>query len=210
MKILPAILTNRRDDLENKIRQSETFTDLVQIDVMDGQFVPSSSITAADLASVKTSVEREVHLMVKHPKNQIESFARAGASRIVFHYEATANPSSVINEIKRMGKKAGLALNPETPIDPLVKLAPSLDFALFLSVNPGFYGSPFVPGVLDKIRAFKALRIPLELGIDGGIKANNIRQVKETGVDYVCVGSAVFNHKDPAQGYHELMRLIGQ
>ena len=207
MKILPAVLTDSREDLELKIRQAEAFTDLVQIDVMDGQFVPSRSIAAEDLASVKTTIKLEVHLMVKSPENYIEGFARAGASRIVFHYEGTPSPRDVIRQIKKLGKKAGLALNPETPLLPLQKLARSLDFALFLSVNPGFYGSPFIPEVLDKIKQFKAMRIPLELGIDGGVKANNIAEIMQTGVDYACVGSVIFNSKDPAASYRELKRV---
>lgn len=207
MKILPAILTDSRDDLEIKIRHAEAFTDLVQIDIMDGQFVPSSSIKAEDLASIKTSLKLEVHLMVKFPEDYLESFARAGASRIVFHYEATPHPQDVIRKIKKLGKKAGLALNPETPILPLQKLARSLDFALFLSVNPGFYGSPFIPEVLDKIRQFKALRIPLELGIDGGVKVNNVVEIMRAGVDYACVGSVIFNSASPQASYLELKKL---
>lgn len=207
MKILPAILTDRREDLELKIRQSETFTDLVQIDIMDGQFVPSHSINAADLASVKTHLELEVHLMVKKPEDYIESFARAGASRIVFHYEAAPNPLVVINCIKANGKKAGIALNPETPLAALIQLVPRLDFALFLSVNPGYYGAPFIPEVLDKIRACRALKIPLELGTDGGINADTIVEAKQSGVDYVCVGSAIFRN-DPAASYAKLRKLV--
>lgn len=208
MKILPAVLTDTREDLELKIKQAEAFTDLVQIDIMDGQFVPSRSIKAKDLASIKTALKLEVHLMVKSPENYIESFARAGASRIVFHYEATPNPSDVIRQIKKLGKKAGLALNPETPILPLQKLASTLDFALFLSVNPGFYGSPFIPQVLDKIKQFKALRISLELGIDGGVKAHNIVEIMQSGVDYACTGSVIFSSKDPAASYLELKKLV--
>lgn len=207
MKIVPAVLTDNREDLETKIRQAEAFTDCVQIDIMDGQFVPSRSISAADLASVRTKLKLEVHLMVKQPESYIEGFARAGASRIVFHYEATPDPAMVIKRIKKLGKKVGLALNPETPILPLRKLSPLLDFALFLSVNPGFYGSPFIPEVLKKIRAFRALRIPLEIGIDGGVKAHNVREIMQSGVDYACVGSAVFNERS-RESFLELRRLI--
>ncbi|MBI4329829.1 MAG: ribulose-phosphate 3-epimerase [Chloroflexi bacterium] len=207
MKIVPAILTDQCEDLVNKIRQAETFTGLVQIDIMDGRFVPSHSITAQDLAPIRTNLEMEVHLMVKHPENHIERFVEAGGSRIVFHYEGAGDPAAVISRIKKLGKKAGLALNPETPIAPLVQLAPSLDFALFLSVNPGFYGSPFIPGVLDKIQEVRALKIPLEIGIDGGIKEHNITAARDCGADYVCVGSAVFNRRSPAEAYRELQKL---
>ncbi|MBI4330507.1 MAG: ribulose-phosphate 3-epimerase, partial [Chloroflexi bacterium] len=136
MRILPAILTDRADDLEKKIRQAETCTRLVQVDIMDGRFVPSRSINAADLSRVRTTLELELHLMVLEPENQVADFVRGGASRIVFHYEASADPAAVIRTIRAMNVKAGLALNPETPIEPLVQLAPEIDFALFLSVNP--------------------------------------------------------------------------
>ncbi|MDP2719220.1 MAG: ribulose-phosphate 3-epimerase [Dehalococcoidia bacterium] len=207
MKILPAVLTDSREDLEHKIRTAEVFADTVQIDVMDGLFVPSRSTSWEDLASIKTTLNLEVHLMVKSPEDYIEPFVRAGASRIVFHYEAAPDPEKIIRQIKRLGKKAGLALNPETSNQPLKKLAPLLDFALYLSVNPGFYGSPFIPEVLDKIREFKAMKISLELGIDGGIKAGNLKQIVETGVDNVCVGSAIFNQSNPGKSYLDLGKL---
>ncbi len=210
MKIIPAILTEHPEDLENKIRETESFTDLAQVDIMDGRFVPSSSILAGDLARVRTRLEIEVHLMVLDPESQVEAFVRAGATRIVFHFEATTDPLSVVRQIKSLNQKAGLALNPETPIDPLVKLAPYLDFVLFLSVNPGFYGSPFIPAVLDKIKDLRSRGIPLEVGVDGGMNSRTIPAARASGADYVCVGSAIFGAKDPREAYLGLVNVAGQ
>ncbi|MBI4287290.1 MAG: ribulose-phosphate 3-epimerase [Chloroflexi bacterium] len=208
MRILPAILTEDPVDLERKVRQAESFCDWAQIDIMDGKFVPSRSIDASHLCNIKTRLNMEVHLMVKEPAAQIEGFVRAGAKRIVFHYEAASSPDEVAREARKLGVSVGVAINPETPVTSLLKLRERLDFVLFLSVNPGFYGKEFIPGVLDKVRESRELRPNLEVGIDGGIKAANIKRAKAAGVDYACVGSQIFNHVAPKEAYMALLGLV--
>ncbi|MBF8266477.1 MAG: ribulose-phosphate 3-epimerase [Dehalococcoidia bacterium] len=208
MKILPAILTNDEIDLEKKIRQAELFTDWVQVDIMDGQFVPSRSIVAAHLSKIKTRLNLEVHLMVRDPENQVKSYARAGATRIGFHYEATPAPDNVIKQVRKLKLGVGLAINPETPISSVEGLLDKIDFILFLSVHPGFYGKEFLPEVLDKVKEFRAKGFKMEVGMDGGIKADNIKMIKDAGVDYACVGSGVFNHVAPQDAYNNLLKLV--
>lgn len=188
------------------LHEAEAFADRVQVDIMDGRFVPSKSIAADDLARVKTRLSVEVHLMVTEPEAHLEAFLKAGAGRVVFHYEATSSPSRTIALARHLGLGVGLALNPQTPVAEAKPYFGEVDFVLLLSVDPGFYGSPFIPSVLEKVNVLRSL-FPGEIGMDGGIKGENIRQVKEVGVDYACIGSGIFRSPDPARAYRELRAL---
>ena len=207
IRIVPAILTDDSRTLEKLVRQTESFTDFAQFDVMDGKFVPSRSVSCTAIAAIKTKLTWEAHLMVFHPEACLEDFKKAGAKKIVFHYEATPALQDVIRKIKKFGMKVGLAINPETPISAIAPLVKQLDSVLFLSVNPGFYGAKFIPEVLDKIVEFRKAYPGMEIGIDGGIKENNIAQIACTGVDVIYVGSAIFLQPDPAASYRRLKAL---
>jgi ribulose-phosphate 3-epimerase len=204
---VPAILTDDPDVLERLVRQAETFTDYAQFDVMDGDFVPSRSVSCVQIAALETRLKWEAHLMVRHPEECLEDFQKAGACKIVFHYEATPAPGEIIEKIRKFGMKAGLAVNPETHIAEIKSMVNDLDSVLFLSVNPGFYGAKFIPGVLAKIKDFRRLYPRTEIGIDGGIKESNISQIAGTGVDVIYVGSAIFLQPDPAASYRRLKEL---
>jgi ribulose-phosphate 3-epimerase len=204
IQIVPSVLTDNPGTLRDMLYQSETFTDFVQIDIMDGKFVPSLSITLKDIAGVRTELKWEAHLMVKEPENYIEGFAKAGAQQIIFHYEVVKYPETLITKIKKLGTKAGIAINPETPISVLDSLVSRLDSILFMSVIPGFYGSKFIPEVLGKITEFHRLYPKMQTGIDGGIKENNISLVAQTGVNSICVGSAIFCQQNMAESYNRL------
>ena len=207
IRIVPAILTDDPPALKKMADLTETFTSYAQFDIMDGRFVPSRSVPCAAIAALKTKLTWEAHLMVLHPEECLEDFRQAGAQRIIFHYEATPVPGEIIGEIRELGMKAGLAINPETPIDVIKPLTDGLDSVLFLSVNPGFYGAKFIPEVLDKIVAFRKAYPAMDTGIDGGVKENNIAVIARTGVDYICVGSAIYNQPDPAASYRRLAAL---
>jgi len=209
MKIVPAVLTDKLDDLKRMISAAESFCDLVQIDIMDGKFVPSKSISAEDLSKIKTDLKLEIHLMVEEPSRYLEPFKKAGAKRIVFHYESKENPSEVISKIRALGMEAGIAINPETPVSKLEKYLKDIDVLLFLSVNPGFYGSKFIPEVCDKARALKDRKEKPVIAMDGGLKADNILMIKDSGVDLACVGSGVFGKGDPAENYRNLLSRLG-
>ena len=207
IRILPAILTDAPAELEKLVRQAESFTDAVQFDIMDGKFVPSNSVSCEDIAKLKTKLNWEAHLMVLHPEDCLEGFKQAGAQKIVFHYEATPSPEKIIRSIRKLGMQAGLAINPETLIKAIKSLVKHVDSVLFLSVNPGFYGAEFIPEVLDKIVEFRKVYPEMETGIDGGIKESNIAQIARSGVDIICVGSAIFRQPDPAASYRHLIEL---
>ena len=189
------------------VLQTESFTDFAQFDIMDGQFVPSTSVTCQQIAALETRLSWEVHLMVIHPEKYLEEFKKAGAQKIVFHYEATPAPESVIDRIKKLEMQVGLAVNPETPLSAIAPLVKMLDSVLFLSVNPGFYGAKFIPGVLNKIADFRKAHPVMEVGIDGGIKENNIAEIAATGVNVIYIGSAIYLQPDPADSYRRLTRL---
>ena len=206
-RIVPAILTDDPRTLEKLVRQAESFTGFAQFDVMDGEFVPSRSVSCAQIAAIKTKLRWEVHLMVMRPEECLVDFKKAGARKIVFHYEAAPIPEKVIAKIKSLGMKAGLAVNPETAISAFAPLVKDIDSVLFLSVNPGFYGAKFIPGVLEKIVEFRKLYPRTETGIDGGVKESNIAEIARTGVDVIYIGSAVFLQPDPALAYRRLKKL---
>lgn len=208
--VVPAILTDDPQALAKMLRQSETFCEFVQVDIMDGRFVPSSSVTCSDLAKVNPKLRWEAHLMVKQPEEQLQCFARAGAGKIVFHFEATSSPSRIIKLIRHIGVKVGLAVNPETLLTTTLSLADSVDSVLFLTVHPGFYGAKFLPEVLEKVVELRARKPTLEIGVDGGIKESNVAEVAKMGVDYICVGSAIFVQPDPAEAFRRLQSLVDQ
>ncbi len=207
IRIVPAILTNDPATLEKLVRTAEIFTDFAQIDIMDGEFVPSRSISYQDIAVVKPKFKWEAHLMVQHPENYLEGFKRAGAQKIVFHFEAKTEPEHTIQAIRKFKLGVGLAVNPKTTIKDFAPLVKQVDSVLFLSVEPGFYGAKFIPAVLDKIVAFRKTYPKTETGIDGGVKEENIREIVQTRVNAICVGSAIFNKPDPTAAYRRLKEL---
>ena len=207
IQTVPAILTDDPKALETMVRQTETFTSYAQFDIMDGQFVPSRSITCGHIAKLTMKLNWEAHLMVLHPEAYLADFQRAGAQKIVFHYEATSSPREVISLVRNLGMRVGLAVNPETTVSAVLPLANEVDSVLFLSVNPGFYGSKFIPEVLDKIVEFRKAQPNLEIGIDGGIKESNIAQIAQSGVDIIYVGSAIFLQPQPGESFHHLQAL---
>jgi ribulose-phosphate 3-epimerase len=206
-KVVPAILTDDPESLEVMIRQAEAFTGYVQVDIMDGQFVPSRSITVKHLHDITIKLEWEAHLMVMSPENYFEEFRRAGTGKVVFHYEATDRPDEVIARARKIGLGVGLAINPETPVSDTLPLLSEVDSVLLLTVNPGYYGAPFIPEVMDKVAELRAVRLDMEIGVDGGIKEGNIAEVARKGVDMICVGSAVFLQPQPGESYRHLQAL---
>jgi ribulose-phosphate 3-epimerase len=207
IRVTPAVLTDDPQSLKKMLKQAETFTDYVQIDIMDGKFVPSRSIGWEQIAGIPSTISWEAHLMIQRPENQFENFKKAGAAKAVFHYEATSTPEQAIAAARLMGLKAGIAINPETPVFKILPLTNEVDSVLFLSVHPGFYGAKFMPEVLDKIAELRQARPDLDIGIDGGIKENNIELIARSGVDEIFVGSAIFLQPDPGESYRRLVAL---
>jgi ribulose-phosphate 3-epimerase len=207
IRVIPAILTNDQDALEKMLLQAEKYTDYVQIDIMDGKFVPSKSITWEDMAAIRTGINWEVHLMVEKPETQLVFFQKAGAKKAIFHFEACAKPEKVISTARKLKLPLGMAVNPETPVSKILDLTDQLDSILFLSVHPGFYGAKFIPEVLDNIIELRRVKPALKIGIDGGVKETNIAKIAKSGVNEICVGSAILLQPDPGAAYHRLLDL---
>jgi len=206
-RVVPAILTDDPQALAKMMRQAETFAEFAQVDIMDGRFVPSRSICCKDIDAARPELRWEAHLMVRQPEEQLQCFARAGAEKIVFHFEATSSPLRIIRQIRHLGVKVGLAVNPETPLTTTLSLADSVDSVLFLTVHPGFYGAKFLPEVLDKVTELRSRKPNLEIGVDGGIKEGNVAEVARLGMDCICVGSAIFVQPDPGASFRRLQSL---
>ncbi|MFA5866832.1 MAG: ribulose-phosphate 3-epimerase [Actinomycetota bacterium] len=208
MRVVPAILANDLPSFTSLVRSAEGFSDYVQIDIMDGLFVPSRSIDAAELSTVKTTVRSEAHLMVKNPEDWLEAAAMFGCEEILFHYEAVEDPAAVVKLLRETDFRAGLAVNPETRVADIIEIAGSVDSVMFMAVNPGFYGAPFIPEVMDNVRELRRLKPSLDIGVDGGIKLSNAVLTRDAGADYVCVGSAIFKAEDPGQAYCQFKQSL--
>jgi ribulose-phosphate 3-epimerase len=208
MIIVPALLTDNRETLEEMVRRCEGFCGHVHIDIMDGDFVPSHSVTPEDLTHIRTPLKIEAHLMTESPESHIETLLKAGISKIIFHLEATKDPSLVIEGMREKGIEIGMAINPPTELMEAEDLLDSIDSLLLLSVNPGFYGSEFIPDVLEKARELRRKRPDYKIAMDGGLKPDNILMAKGAGVDIACVGSAIMKAKDPKDAFIRLENLI--
>jgi ribulose-phosphate 3-epimerase len=205
IKIAPSILSADFSRLGEDIQAVDRAgADYIHVDVMDGHFVPNITIGPLVVAALRKVTDKplDVHLMIENPDLYIAEFAKAGADIITVHQEAVPHLHRTVQLIKSLGKKAGVSLNPATPVETLDVILDELDLVLVMSVNPGFGGQSFIPSALDKISALRQrIRqrgLATELEVDGGVKIDNIREVVAAGADVLVAGSAVFNTDDYA------------
>ena len=189
--------------------------DLIHIDVMDGHFVPNLTLGPQLVASLRkmTRLPLDVHLMIENPRAFIPAFAEAGADWISFHQEASAHLHKDVSLIRELGRKAGLALNPATPLDVLEEILPDLDFVLLMSVNPGWGGQRFIPSSRKKIRSLAATIRERGLGVlievDGGVNLANFEDLTADGTGVLVAGSAIYGAPDPAGVIHRMKGSAG-
>nr|CRH07589.1 Ribulose-phosphate 3-epimerase (Pentose-5-phosphate 3-epimerase) (PPE) (R5P3E) [Candidatus Magnetococcus massalia] len=203
IKISPSILSADFAMLGEEIRNVEAAgADYIHVDVMDGHFVPNITLGPPVIKSIRkvTSKPLDVHLMISPVDPYIEEFAKAGSDIITVHAEATNHLDRTLNLIKEHGKKAGVSLNPATPVHVLEHVMHLVDLILVMTVNPGFGGQSFIKEALPKVRKvrdmIKAQDRPIELQVDGGVKPDNIARIAEAGANVFVAGSAIFSHDD--------------
>lgn len=211
--IAPSVLSADFLHLERDIQMlNESEAQWIHLDIMDGRFVPNISFGLPIVSAVSSITEKvcDVHLMIEEPEKYIEAFAKAGADVLTLHYEATRHLHRAMQQVRDAGMKAGVVLNPATPVELLRDVLPYLDLVLLMSVNPGFGGQKFIPQILDKT---KRLRRMIDEGgydvlieVDGGVNAETGPQLVEAGADALVAGSYVFGSKDPAAAIRLLMQ----
>jgi ribulose-phosphate 3-epimerase len=205
VRIAPSILAADFAALGSAVAAAERGgADLIHIDVMDGHFVPNLTVGPPVVRSLKrvASVPLDVHLMIEHPDAFIPAFASSGAALISVHIEAVHHLHRTISLIKELGLKAGVALNPSTPVGSLEEVASDVDYVLLMTVNPGFGGQTYIRRSTSKVRAMRELLDragnPAPIEVDGGIDAQTIAEVVVAGADWIVAGSSVFHSDDPA------------
>ena len=209
VKIAPSILSADFAALGDDIERVEGGgADQLHVDVMDGRFVPNLTIGPVVVAAIRkrTRLPLDVHLMIVEPERFVAEFVAAGADMVTVHAEACPHLSRTLAQIRELGAKAGVALNPSTPPDALRYVLDDLDLVLVMSVNPGFGGQAFIPGAHRKIREVKALLgdRPVEVSVDGGVKAGLAKSLVQDGATTLVAGSAIFGAADPAAAVRAL------
>ena len=199
VKIAPSILSADFSKLGEEVK-SVSDAEYLHLDVMDGSFVPEITIGAGVVKSLRklSTATFDVHLMVEHPETQIESFVAAGADIITFHIEATKHAHRLIQKIHGCGIRAGIALNPATPLISIEEVLTDVDQVLVMTVNPGYGGQKFISNMLGKIRALRD-KFERDIEVDGGINEKTSELVREAGANILVAGSAVFNSQNIAE-----------
>jgi ribulose-phosphate 3-epimerase len=203
IKLAPSILSADFARLGEQIDEvARAGADYIHVDVMDGHFVPNITIGAPVVASIRpvTSLPLDVHLMIEHPERYISEFVHAGADIITVHVEASPHLQRTIRLIKELGAKAGVSLNPATPLSAVEEFLPHVDLVLVMSVNPGFGGQSFIPETLPRIANMRKIlddrKLSAELEVDGGITADNAPDIVKAGADVLVAGNSVFRAKE--------------
>ena len=211
IKLAPSILSADFAKLLEDVKKVEKAgCEYLHIDVMDGHFVPNITLGPGIVKSLRRDVNMvfDTHLMIENPDNYIKDFVDAGSDLIVVHVEACRHLHRTIQSIKSHNVKAGVALNPATPIESIKHVLEDVDMVLIMTVNPGFGGQSFIEGMIDKIKELKQIidekNLKVDIQVDGGIKPSNIHQVVEAGANVIVAGSAIFN----SENIEETVRLM--
>lgn len=206
IKIAPSILTADFARLGEQIREAEEAgVDYIHVDVMDGLFVPNITLGPLIVEAIRRSTKLpvEIHLMINEPDRYLEDFVKAGGDLLMVHQEACTHLHRTVQHILDLGVRAGVALNPATPLVMLEDIVSYVSRVLIMSVNPGFGGQAYIPSSTDKIcrcrQMVRQINPNMEIEVDGGVKASNIKEAAEAGADVIVAGSAIYNNKESVQ-----------
>ena len=202
--IIPAIIAKTQEELDHAIHKVKGLTPRLQLDIMDGCFVPNQSLDFDFQLPKKENYE--AHLMVTNPLDWIQNHGHK-VDLILVHIESCQNPQEIINQLKEK-KRIGFALNPETPLEKIIPFIEYIDQVLVMTVNPGFYGSPFVPETLQKVQTLRKLKPHLDIEVDGSINNKTIIHAYENGANLFVSGSYIMNAKNPRARIDKLLTLI--
>jgi ribulose-phosphate 3-epimerase len=212
--IAPSLLASNFLRLEDECKMlNESEADYFHLDVMDGRFVPNISFGLPVIEQIRKATKKicDVHLMILEPERYAEDFKKAGADILSVHIEACHHLHRNIEQIKSLGMKAGVAINPHTPVFMLQDILGDIDQVCMMSVNPGFGGQKFIPHTLNKIRELRKMiddnKLSVKIEIDGGVTLENAKQIIEAGADILVAGNTVFKSKDPKQTIKELKAI---
>jgi ribulose-phosphate 3-epimerase len=215
-KIAPSILSADFMRLGEEIKAAEKAgVDMLHVDIMDGHFVPNITIGPFIVEAIRktTSLPLDVHLMIEEPDRYLKDFIDAGAEYLTVHVETVVHLHRTVQWIKESGAKAGVALNPATSVWALDHILPDVDLIVIMSVNPGFGGQGFIPQAIEKIKSLKEIlkerALPTLIEVDGGVKPENAKQVKDAGADILVMGSAFFNSEDYTTLTKRLREMLG-
>jgi ribulose-phosphate 3-epimerase len=213
--VSPSILTSDLGNLQKEIEMlNVSEADWIHLDIMDGVFVPNISFGFAVIERVRKSAAKplDVHLMIVDPDRYLATFAKAGASVLTVHYEACIHLQRTVTEIRSLGMKAGVAINPHTPVAMLKNILPYIDMVLIMTVNPGYGGQSFIMDCYNKIVELRKMIDRAGHGVmievDGGVDTKNASKLVRAGVDVLVAGNAIFSSPDPAETIIKLKRLV--
>ena len=205
-KIIPAIIAENQKDLDEKLSKVKNYVDTVQLDVMDNVFVPNKSLFF-DLDLKDANISYEAHLMVQKPESWIKKYCEK-VDTILVHYESSYNQNRIIKMLKKNQKRIGFVLNPETPIRKINDILDDIDQVLIMTVNPGFYGSKFLPEMKEKISQLRAMKKDLDIEVDGGITDKTIELVNNAGANLFVSGSYIVRSDNIERAIKSLENLI--
>jgi len=213
-KLAPSVLAADFAHLADHVAAVEPYSDHLHVDVMDGHFVPPITIGPVVVKALRriTALPLECHLMVTEPERQVEQFAEVGADSAVWHLESPRDPRPVLQLVRKLGMKAGLAINPETPLETAVPYLEEIDVLNVMTVNPGWAGQAFIRECLSKIRAardyIEQAGLSVDISVDGGVNLDTARECLDAGANVLGAATAIFGQPDPAAAAAEMKRLL--